>query len=55
MVAMIGDWKLNLAKSKYSPGPPPRSSALNVHQSGEGLMAMFDNVNAKEVAPDEHG
>jgi hypothetical protein len=44
---MIGDWKLNLAKSKYKPGPPPRSSALNVHQFGEGLMAMFDNVTAK--------
>ena len=50
---MIGDWKLNVAKSKYSPGPPPRSSALNVHQFGEGLMAMFDNVNAngKSVQP----
>ena len=44
---MIGDWKLNLAKSRYNPGPPPRSSGLNVHQAGEGLMAMFDNVNAK--------
>jgi hypothetical protein len=47
---MIGDWKLNVAKSKYSPGPPPRSSALNVHQFGEGLMAMFDNVTAKGKA-----
>ena len=44
---MIGDWKLNLAKSKYNPGPPPRSSALNVHAAGDGLMAMFDNLNAQ--------
>ena len=47
---MIGDWKLNLAKSKYSPGPAPRSSALNVHAAGDGLMAMFDNVNAEGTA-----
>jgi hypothetical protein len=44
---MIGDWKLNLAKSTYKPGPPPRSSSLNVHQAGDGLMAMFDNVTAQ--------
>lgn len=47
---MIGDWKLNLAKSKFSPGPAPRSSALNVHAAGDGLMAMFDNVNAQGTA-----
>ena len=47
---MIGDWKLNLAKSKYSPGPAPRSSALNVHAAGDGLMAMFDTVNAEGTA-----
>src|SRR5262245_51634346 len=44
---MIGDWKINLAKSKYNPGPPPRSSSLNVHAAGDGVMAMFDNVNAQ--------
>jgi len=47
---MIGDWKLNVGKSKYGPGPAPRSSALNVHAAGDGLMAMFDNVNAQGAA-----
>ena len=23
---LVGIWQLNLAKSKYSPGPPPKSS-----------------------------
>jgi hypothetical protein len=44
---MIGDWKLNLAKSKYNPGPPPRSVTVNVHAAGNGLMAMADGVDAK--------
>lgn len=30
----IGKWKLNLAKSTYSPGPAPKSGSLNFE--GEG-------------------
>ena len=25
----VGTWKLNIAKSKYSPGPPPKSTTLD--------------------------
>jgi hypothetical protein len=31
----MGSWKLNLQKSKYSPGPPPKSQALTIEPSGE--------------------
>jgi hypothetical protein len=32
----IGTWKLNLAKSKYSPGPAPQSLTVKVEPSGQG-------------------
>ena len=30
----IGTWKLNVAKSKYSPGPAPQSQTLKIEASG---------------------
>ena len=33
----VGTWKLNLAKSKYDPGPPPRS-ATDVNTEVNGAM-----------------
>ena len=30
----IGKWQLNLAKSKYSPGPAPKSQTLTIEGSG---------------------
>src|SRR5262245_17866833 len=44
---MIGVWKLNLAKSTYKPGPPPRSVMVDVHTAGDGLMAMSQGVDAQ--------
>ena len=32
----IGTWKLNVAKSKYSPGPAPQSLTVKVEPSGQG-------------------
>jgi hypothetical protein len=32
----IGTWKLNLAKSKFSPGPAPKSLTLTVEAQGDG-------------------
>jgi hypothetical protein len=31
----VGTWKLNLAKSKYSPGPAPKSQTLKIEAWGE--------------------
>lgn len=43
----IGTWKLNLAKSKYEPGPAPKSEMRTYEASGtNGVKARFDRVDA---------
>ncbi len=43
----IGTWKLNLAKSKFSPGPPPQSQTLKIEAWGEhGVTYTSDGVGA---------
>ena len=42
-----GTWKLNLAKSKYSPGPPPRSSTLTFKIEGHTLTATTEGIDAQ--------
>jgi hypothetical protein len=42
---LIGTWKLNLAKSTYSPGPAPRSGTLTVEAAGQGRTYTFDAIN----------
>lgn len=32
----VGNWTLDVAKSKYSPGPAPTSSALKIEADGMG-------------------
>ena len=44
--ARIGTWKLNVAKSKYSPGPPPQSLTVKVEPSGQGEKVTAEFVNA---------
>ena len=44
----IGTWKLNLAKSTYSPGPPPKSNTLKIEVVAGGLQKhTFDGLNAQ--------
>ena len=42
----IGTWKLNVAKSKYSPGPAPQSLTVKVEPSGQGEKVTAEFVNA---------
>ena len=42
----IGTWKLNVAKSKYSPGPAPQALTVNVEPSGQGEKVTTEFVNA---------
>jgi len=42
----IGTWKLNVAKSKYSPGPPPQSQTLKIEPSGQGEKVTSEVANA---------
>jgi len=43
---MIGTWKLNVAKSTYSPGPAPRSFTFTATASGQGTMAVLEGIDA---------
>ena len=42
----MGKWKLNLAKSKYSPGPAPKSMTRTVEAQGDKVKYTFEGVNA---------
>ena len=44
---LIGTWKLNLDKSKFDPGPPPKSSTVTYTADGEFLVSKSEGVNAK--------
>ena len=43
---LVGTWKLNLAKSKFSPGPAPRSDMIKYEAQGDALKVTADAVNA---------
>ena len=43
-----GTWKLNVAKSKFSPGPPPKSQTVTIVPFGnDGVKLHVDAMNAK--------
>jgi len=42
----VGTWKLNVAKSKYNPGPAPQSQTLKVEASGKGEKVTSEVVGA---------
>jgi hypothetical protein len=42
----IGTWKLNVAKSKYSPGPPPQSQTLKIEPAGQGEKVTSEVASA---------
>jgi hypothetical protein len=43
----VGTWKLNVAKSKYSPGPPPKEGTLTVEAIPNGLKITIDGTDAE--------
>jgi hypothetical protein len=43
----LGTWKLNVEKSKFSPGPGPKSLTLKFEASPEGTKHTSDGVNAE--------
>ena len=50
-----GTWKLNLEKSHYDPGPPPRSLTSRVDIMGEMANFTFDGYDStgKAIEPSE--
>lgn len=44
--AVIGTWKLNVVKSKYDPGPAPKSSTLIIEAMGQGIKVTAKGLDA---------
>ena len=42
----IGTWHLNVTKSKYSPGPAPKSQVLTIEAAGAGEKVTSEMVSA---------
>ena len=43
---LVGTWKLNVAKSKFDPGPGPKSLTRTVAAAGDGVKYTFAGVAA---------
>jgi hypothetical protein len=44
--SQVGTWKLNVAKSKYNPGPAPKSVTVKYEAAGAGVKVTVDSVGA---------
>ena len=46
---LLGAWKLNLAKSKYDPGPAPTTSTINkyVASGNDGVTVITDGTDGQ--------
>jgi hypothetical protein len=42
----VGAWELDLSKSTFSPGPPPRRQTLFYKVDGPGLTALLQGIDA---------
>jgi hypothetical protein len=43
----VGTWKLNVAKSTYSPGPAPKSATTKIEAAGAGTKVTVDQSPAE--------
>ena len=50
----VGTWELNLSKSTFSPGPPPKSQVLTFHAAGPHWTALLQGIDAsgRPINPD---
>jgi len=46
----VGMWTLNVAKSKFSPGPGPKSGTTRIEAAGAGTKVVVDQVLADGAA-----
>ncbi len=42
----VGTWVLNVAKSKYTPGPPPKEQTTVFAAAGKGIKATTKGISA---------
>jgi hypothetical protein len=43
----LGTWKLDVAKSKYNPGPAPKSLTLKFETTADGIKLTSDGVDSE--------
>ena len=43
-----GTWNLNVSKSKFSPGPAPKSAKLVVDEQGERVKVAYEEVESDD-------
>ena len=43
---LLGTWVLNVAKSKYTPGPPPKEQTTTFEAAGQGLKITTKGTDA---------
>jgi hypothetical protein len=43
---LVGTWKLDVTKSKFDPGPAPRSLTRTVETQADGVKYTFDGIAA---------
>jgi hypothetical protein len=43
-----GVWKLDAAKSKFNPGPAPKSATLTMEAAGAGVKTTYDEIEADD-------
>ena len=43
---LVGTWKLNIAKSKFDPGPGPKSLTRTVVAEGKSVKYTFEGIGA---------
>ena len=51
---LSGTWKLNIEKSKFNPGPGPKSQVLTWKPTATGVDFTVDTVNAQGQATRQH-
>lgn len=44
---LAGTWRLNVAKSKFSPGPAPQSNVIKIESVAGGLKLVADGVDSQ--------
>ena len=49
---LVGTWQLNAAKSKYTPGPVPKSATTTIETAGTGYKFTVHQVSAAGAAQD---
>ena len=47
---LIGTWKLNVGKSKFDPGPGPKSATVRYEAAGQGLKVTVHTESASGPA-----